>query len=297
MMKARLGKPTPFWNNAWVPTTKRTDISSISCSSFFLPFAVVLPVSRATFEASLPKKLLRLTKCCSARRVVGAMKATWKDESIANAAANAATTVFPEPTSPWTNLIIGTFWAVSSLISEITLFWASVNSKGKFLVTSLFHDPTSIKGSAWCLFCFLFKNVIPAWNAIISSFSNLTLAGCEPPGRISSISVAGAGLWIAFKASRIFISNEGSYFSKLRKSSSKSSFCMAAKIKWRIFFWPIPLGTLYIGVKVSCSGDWSGWTISYSGCIISNPYLLRLTLPKHTNSAPAFNCLAWLGWK
>ncbi len=43
----------------------------------------------------------RLRACCSARISVGAMSAACHPPSTASSMANSATTVFPDPTSPW----------------------------------------------------------------------------------------------------------------------------------------------------------------------------------------------------
>ena len=59
------------------------------------------------------KRSLKVWKCCSANKVVGARIATCRESDTAIKAARKATSVFPKPTSPHTSLSIG-FWAIMS---------------------------------------------------------------------------------------------------------------------------------------------------------------------------------------
>ena len=65
------------------------------------------PVSRLTRTPSGSNQADSVRACCSASSSVGAMKAAWAPLPIARAAAAAAMTVLPQPTSPWTSRAIG----------------------------------------------------------------------------------------------------------------------------------------------------------------------------------------------
>ena len=73
----------------------------------------------------------RWRRCCSPRSSVGAMSATWWSASTACRAARAATTVLPEPTSPWSRRSMGRGAARSAAISPKTRSWAAVKAKGR----------------------------------------------------------------------------------------------------------------------------------------------------------------------
>ena len=60
----------------------------------------------ATPSGAQSRSIVR--KCCSASVSVGAMSAPWRPLSTARRSAYSATTVLPEPTSPWSRRCIGT---------------------------------------------------------------------------------------------------------------------------------------------------------------------------------------------
>ncbi len=109
------------------PSARNATSSSISAC---VPIAIGAPAATASRAASRARRLplpasqtgsmpsgashaLNVRKCCSARISVGAISATWCPDSIAASAASAATTVFPEPTSPCTRRSIGAAFARS----------------------------------------------------------------------------------------------------------------------------------------------------------------------------------------
>ena len=84
----------------------------------------VTPSRRATTVAA----------CCSARTSVGAMNAPWWPPWTATSSVLTATTVLPDPTSPWRSRCIGCGPARSCSISAITARWSSVSANGQPLV-------------------------------------------------------------------------------------------------------------------------------------------------------------------
>ena len=66
-----------------------------------------LPLNHAGSMPSGPNQSEKLRQCCSARISVGAMMAACTPQEMALRQAIAATTVLPEPTSPWIRRIIG----------------------------------------------------------------------------------------------------------------------------------------------------------------------------------------------
>ena len=98
---------TASWISACVPTTSWAAPLATACCAPRLAAAVRRPTSHATLTSSGASHCAILRKCCSARISVGAISATWKPHSIARAAASAAITVLPLPTSPCTRRCIG----------------------------------------------------------------------------------------------------------------------------------------------------------------------------------------------
>ena len=68
--------------------------------------------------------------CCWASTSVGASSAAWPPESTTWSIARSATTVLPEPTSPWRSRCIGWPRPSSSAISSPTATWPSVRANG-----------------------------------------------------------------------------------------------------------------------------------------------------------------------
>ncbi len=122
------------WIKAWVPI--KISISPFSKSSkiWRRAAALVEPVSNSTRTFSGSKKLPIVFACCCAKISVGAIKVACIPAVIAAYIAKAATTVLPEPTSPWSKrfMWIGRF--ISRTISFTTRFCASVNSNGSVAI-------------------------------------------------------------------------------------------------------------------------------------------------------------------
>ena len=93
-----------------------------------------LPVSHATCKPSGvstgSNQPISFRKCCSAKISVGAIKAHCHPASMHWAAARAATTVLPEPTSPCSKRCMGCGRSKSWEISATTLCWAWVKANG-----------------------------------------------------------------------------------------------------------------------------------------------------------------------
>ena len=68
--------------------------------------------------------------CCWASTSVGASSAAWPPESTTRSIARSATTVLPEPTSPWSSRCIGCPAARSARISSPTARWPAVSVNG-----------------------------------------------------------------------------------------------------------------------------------------------------------------------
>ncbi len=134
MASASRAKRTFSEMTACVPTTSAasplsTAAAIASRSRFFW-----LPVSQATRRprsaSSGSSQPTSLPKCCEARISVGAISAHWKPASMQRAAASAATSVLPEPTSPCSKRCIGCARARSPAISPSARRWAPVGVKG-----------------------------------------------------------------------------------------------------------------------------------------------------------------------
>ena len=132
--RARLRNCTCSWITAWVPTTSAASPLAMSASISVRCFFFWLPVNQAT---RLPRGASKgssqptsLAKCCSARISVGAINAHCQPSSMAMAAASAATTVLPEPTSPCNRRCMGTGRDRSRAISSPTRRCAAVRPKG-----------------------------------------------------------------------------------------------------------------------------------------------------------------------
>ena len=134
-------KPTPSWIRAWVPIRMSTPPSPSPSTIRRRSAAVVRlvnsstrrglsPVSvavSATTRSSSRSEIPRW--CCSASTAVGTMSAPWCPPWIATSRALTATTVLPEPTSPWRSRCIGEGRARSTRISSIVRVWAAVSGK------------------------------------------------------------------------------------------------------------------------------------------------------------------------
>ncbi|CFN70475.1 Uncharacterised protein [Bordetella pertussis] len=90
-----------------MPTTSCTLPSATAAAASRRALALRLPLSQATATPSGSSQPTSLRKCCSARISVGAINATWASQAMACAAAMAATTVLPLPTSPCSRRCIG----------------------------------------------------------------------------------------------------------------------------------------------------------------------------------------------
>ena len=134
---------------AWVPTTSAASPLSIMAKASRRSLAFWVPVSQAVVTPSGSSQLSSLRKCCSAKISVGAMSAHCHPASMQIQAANAATTVLPEPTSPCSNRCIGTWRAKSFAISAQTRCCATVNLNGKVATSSVYNGISSGRSGAF----------------------------------------------------------------------------------------------------------------------------------------------------
>ena len=126
--------------SACVPTTMRDWPAAARSSAFRRSAAGSWPVSSVgTTDADRSGPSIRAIerRCCAASTSVGARSADCPPESATASMARSATTVLPEPTSPWTSRFIGTGCSRSSAISAPTSCWSAVSENGSERVESL----------------------------------------------------------------------------------------------------------------------------------------------------------------
>ena len=121
---------TLSWITAWVPTTSVASPLAIRANMMRRSLGFWLPVSQAVFTPSGSSQPTSLAKCCSARISVGAIRAHCHPASMHRAAASAATTVLPEPTSPCSSRCMGAWRPRSRAISARTRCCAPVSVNG-----------------------------------------------------------------------------------------------------------------------------------------------------------------------
>ncbi len=130
-------------NSAWVPTTRSTWPIFSPARRRERSAAVVRLVSRATDSGRRPSRRPGSSTvspavssptamwCCSARTSVGTMRAPWWPPWTAANRAATATTVLPDPTSPWRSRCMGSGPAISAKMAARARRWALVSSKGR----------------------------------------------------------------------------------------------------------------------------------------------------------------------
>ena len=130
-------KATSSVNRAWVPTTMPTapDASPSSTAARAFPFTLLVSNSTRTSPPPMPpgpsrspRSARTAEKCCSASTSVGTMSAPWCPLCTAANNAARATTVLPEPTSPWSSRCIGKGPAMSATITARARRCAFVSS-------------------------------------------------------------------------------------------------------------------------------------------------------------------------
>ena len=127
---ARFLNSTLSWMMAWVPITRPASPLLMSASISRRSLVFWLPVSQAVLTPSGSSQPMSLRKCCSANISVGAIKAHCQPASMQTAAASAATTVLPLPTSPCNSRCMGMGLEMSPVISAHTRCCAAVSLKG-----------------------------------------------------------------------------------------------------------------------------------------------------------------------
>ena len=132
---------TCSWIRACVPMTMPASPDAASSRDLRRMPVGWLPVSSVTrVPISLPPSRPRSArspsievidrKCCEARTSVGASSAACPPESITDNIARSATTVLPDPTSPWSKRFMGCSLARSLAISAATSCWPAVSLNG-----------------------------------------------------------------------------------------------------------------------------------------------------------------------
>ena len=86
---------------------------------------------KLSMSRPVSSKLEIVRKCCSASTSVGAISAAWLPLFAQASIAARATTVLPEPTSPWSRRAIGVVLASSPSISVSERRCAAVSAKGR----------------------------------------------------------------------------------------------------------------------------------------------------------------------
>ena len=116
---------------AWVPTTMATAPLARSSSMVARALPLTRLVSSSTRTSRSPSIWRTATACCSARTSVGTIRAPWCPLWTAPSRAARATTVLPEPTSPWSSRCMGKGPARSATITASVRRCAVVSSKGR----------------------------------------------------------------------------------------------------------------------------------------------------------------------
>ena len=130
MLRARRGSLTFGSRTACVATrTIGSPAASIS-STGRRCFSGTLPLRNSTRKPSGSRRFRRTTSCCRARSSVGARKTPCKPQVSTAKSPTAATTVFPQPTSPWMRRTIPDDWRSDFRTSSMTSTWPLVRSKG-----------------------------------------------------------------------------------------------------------------------------------------------------------------------
>ena len=191
MTSARAAKSMPSWNSAWVPTTTRTFPPAIASSALRRVRAVCEPDTRATVSPSGANQSCRVRQCCSASSSVGAIRAACRPLPAARAAAAAATTVLPQPTSPCSSRTIGTPVARSSCASRSARDWARVRANGSASRNRRDSPAPSASAQAGSVFSARFLSLSVRWCASSSSNASRRCAGWRPAA--SSASCASRG--------------------------------------------------------------------------------------------------------
>ena len=187
--------------SACVPTTTWARPLAISSRAAARALPVTLPASQATRRPRGSSQARKLPRCCSASSSVGAISATWRPASTALAAASAATTVLPLPTSPCTRRSIGSGRAMSLLTSSSTRCWAPVSLKARRWRRALASLPGGRTGIApWARRAMRCRRRL-RWWASSSSSASRRWAGCRPAANRAR-SASGGGRCAVSRASR-----------------------------------------------------------------------------------------------
>ena len=156
--------------SAWVPMTICASPPAIVPSTSFRSRPFTAEVRRQTRYGQRFSSLLNVRKCCSARISVGAMNAAWWPFSTTTAIDSSATSVLPEPTSPWTRRFIGWGERRSSAISRTTRRCAPVSGNGRIRFTaSRAASPTSNAARLRAARTPLRRRARPSWKRNSSS--------------------------------------------------------------------------------------------------------------------------------
>ena len=128
--RPRRWKSTPWLSRAWVPTRRWVSPAARRARQARFWGAVMDPVSRSTTRPEPSSRPFKVLACWWASSSVGAMRAVWQPFSQASQAQAAATTVLPEPTSPWSRRFMGVGCFRSAPASSMARRWAPVRGKG-----------------------------------------------------------------------------------------------------------------------------------------------------------------------
>ena len=186
---ARSANTTSRWISACVPTTICASPDSIAARAFFPP---PLPVSSTDRTPSSEQRLSTVRKCCSASVSVGTISAPCRPASTARRSAYSATTVFPDPTSPWSSRCIGRSRSRSPSISAIACSWCLVNANGSAARYRATNSPGGGSG----------RPGSPSTRVRSTASWRATSSSKASRRRAVSASSRSSGKWIAARASR-----------------------------------------------------------------------------------------------
>ena len=147
---------TSLLSNLCVPITTSTSPSFNFLMTSSCSFLVLNLFSNSTLIANSSILVLNSSYCWFASIVVGTKYATCFWSITALNAARIATSVFPYPTSPHSNLSIGLLDSISFFTSAIHLNWSSVSWYGKLSSNCFCHGVSgeNIKPWAFCLLAY-----------------------------------------------------------------------------------------------------------------------------------------------
>ncbi len=303
--KPRSAKDTLSWIRACVPTTMPAAPLAVSsmacrrCAVFSEPVSSVIRVALSAAPSSpamarSPSSSASERACCAASTSVGASIAAWRPASTTWSIARSATSVLPEPTSPWSRRFIGCTPDRSVVIAAPTSSWPCVRVNGSF-ASNRSSRPPSTGGQAgagrW-----------PA-DSLRCASTSCTASASSHFSRCSAraTSPRSAGLWMRRNDS----SSPASLRSRRSDSGSGSSVPSHTSSTWRTHLTidhdGRPAAAGYTGISAfansstvdSSESSSSSWYSGLSSCRLPRK---ALTLPANRPLRPGSSSRSRHAW-